>query len=123
MQNVPISRPPDAQFAATQAALPGPPPRPAHVPRHEPSIVVDAEAAVVPTPAEVVQPEHAQPHYLPGDPMAPQPATPLRMNAPRTTLPRDEELTVPREERMWLYWAVCGTVVLVVVLLAFGLFR
>jgi hypothetical protein len=118
MKNVPISQPPEAQFAATQAALPGPPPRPTHAQRHEPSIVVDAEAEVVATPAE-----QAQPRYLPGDPMAPQHATPLRLNAPRTTLPGDEALTIPHEERMWLYWAVCGTVVLVVVLLAFGLFR
>jgi hypothetical protein len=119
VMNVPISQPPEAQFAATQAALPGPPPRPPSVQRREPSI--EAEAEVVPTPAVVVQAEHAPPRYLPGDPMAPQVASPMR--APRTKIPGDEDITVPREERAWLYWTVCGTVVLVVVLLAFGLFR
>jgi hypothetical protein len=62
--------------------------------------------------------------YLPGDPMAPQPTAANRGSA-RLRLPNDELPTdTAKNERVWLYWAVCGVVVFSVMVLAigFGLF-
>jgi hypothetical protein len=86
-----------------------------------------ASAAQPPQPshvASVVDPLHAHNgdnRYLPGDPMAPQPTAANRGSA-RLRLPNDElPAAVPKNERVWLYWAICGVVVFSVMLLAFGL--
>jgi hypothetical protein len=77
-----------------------------------------AHVANVVDPLEAHNGDH---RYLPGDPMAPQPTAANRGSA-RLRLPNDElPATVPKNERVWLYWAVCGVVVFSVMLLAFGL--
>jgi hypothetical protein len=58
--------------------------------------------------------------YLPGDPMAPQPVAAAR-SAPRLHL-QEETSTRVYQDRKWLYWAVCGMVLVSVVVLAIGLF-
>ena len=65
--------------------------------------------------------------YLPGDPMAPQPSAADRhahgQHSQRLHIEHEEGApSLPKEERIWLYWAVCGVVVLSVLVLAIGLF-
>lgn len=59
---------------------------------------------------------------LPGDPMAPQPTAAARPAAPRLALSSQEGYIVPRDDKKWLIWAICGAVLLSVLLLAIGLF-
>jgi hypothetical protein len=59
--------------------------------------------------------------YLPGDPMAPQPPAAAARSSQRLHI--HEEVSIPvRHERQWLYWALCGVVVVSVLVLAIGLF-
>jgi hypothetical protein len=112
--DVPVSpvpeRPDAVGHAATQAALP-------HVPRPAPQ-----------SPSAEVMPPQGQ-HFLPGDPMAPPPSAAEHPGHGRSArLHIDHETAqpglaaIPKEERVWLYWAVCGVVVLSVLVLAIGLF-
>jgi hypothetical protein len=125
--DVPVSPMPEAPaapvgYAATQAALPrvdaAPP---AH--RAQPAPVQPQQPAPAPTYAAQASADDRhenQERYLPGDPMAPQ-LSAARGHAPRTTFEHDE-LQVPTDERKWLYWAVCGVVLVSVLVLAIGLF-
>ncbi|MET0390990.1 MAG: hypothetical protein ABW321_33775 [Polyangiales bacterium] len=64
--------------------------------------------------------------FLPGDPMAPQPpsAATRAGHSARLRLHGHDTggYAVPKSERKWLYWAVCGVVLLSVLVLTIGLF-
>ena len=111
--DVPISpvplRPAHPGHSATQAAVPQQVPRPT---------AVQAQADGAPSQAH---------HYLPGDPMAPQPTAAERhahgQHSQRLHIEHEAGTpSIPKDERIWLYWAVCGVVVLSVLVLAIGLF-
>ena len=109
------------------------PERPENV-AHAPTPVAPANAAPPVRPAQPARPvqqtaregaAQPAPHYLPGDPMAPQPsaAEPSPYGrSQRLHIDHEPAPTVPKDERIWLYWAVCGVVVLSVLVLAMGLF-
>jgi len=57
--------------------------------------------------------------YLPGT--DPQPSAAVHAgHSTRLRLPNDEPFSVPKNEKAWLYWAVCAAVVVSVMFLAFG---
>jgi len=99
---------------------------------HRPGSPGHAAAQAQPPRAAAAQPpadaEHGHAHhYLPGDPMAPQPTAADRhahgQHSQRLHIDHESGApSIPKEERIWLYWAVCGVVVLSVLVLAIGLF-
>jgi hypothetical protein len=90
-------------FASTQVAFSQPT-------AADPRLVETAHATVA---------SEAQ-RYLPGDPMAPQPMAASRGSSPRLSDSLEAAAPEAREERKWLYIAVCAAVVLSVLVLAIG---
>lgn len=82
----------------------------------------DAEPIVLHTSHSQNESVDAPRQYLPGDPMAPQPAAAMRPGGSARLRLSDDETgaNLIRPERPWLYWAICAVVVACVLLLAVG---